>query len=121
VIETTKGFVFCGFTPAVWDSRGFQADSSEKTFVFTVKDPRGSEGRRFVLANPANAIWCNSPIGRTFGTRHDIWLGTPMPSRSVYKKVGTTFKNDTGIDSRQVLTSGHKFMVKEIEVFAIAL
>jgi hypothetical protein len=59
VIETTKGFVFGGFTPVAWDSSdGYRADNSQKIFLFTVKNPRGSDGRKFVMASSANAIRC---------------------------------------------------------------
>jgi hypothetical protein len=61
VIETTKGFVFGGFTPVAWaSSKSWESDSSRKTFVFTVKNPRGSEGRKFVMAGTAHAIYCGS-------------------------------------------------------------
>jgi hypothetical protein len=60
VIETTESFIFRGFATVGWDSGScYKADTSQRSF-FAVKNPRGSEGRKCVLANSANAIYCNA-------------------------------------------------------------
>jgi hypothetical protein len=121
VIETTKGFVFGGFTPVAWDSSGgFKADSSRKSFLFTVKNPRGSDGRKFVMASSANAIYCNSSYGPTFGGGQDIYVANGCnENSSSFTNLGNTFTNDTGIHGQQVFTGEVHFIVKEIEVFLI--
>jgi hypothetical protein len=121
VIETTKGFVFGGFTPIAWDSScSYRSDSSQKSFLFTVKNPRGSEGRKFVMASSANAIYCNSGYGPTFGGGHDIYVANGCNGNaSGYTSLGNSFTNDTGIHCQQVFTGEYNFTVKEIEVFAI--
>jgi hypothetical protein len=121
VIETTKGFVFGGFTPIAWDSySGYKADSSQSSFLFTVKNPRGSEGRKFALASSANAIYCNSYYGPTFGYNHDIYIANGCNGNaSSYTILGSAFTNDTGINGQQVFTGEQYFTVKEIEIFLI--
>jgi hypothetical protein len=121
IIETTKGFVFGGFTPVVWDSsNSYKADNTRRTFVFTAKNPRGSEGRKFLLANPTYAIYCGSGCGPTFGNGHDIVVGNACNANSGSStKLGTAFTNDTGVDDTQVLAGERFFMVKEIEAFLI--
>jgi hypothetical protein len=121
VIETTKGFVFGGFTPVGWDSSGnYKADNSQKSFLFTVKNPRGSEGRKFVMANSANAILCDRTSGPTFGNGNDIHVANGCNGNtSSYTCLGNAFRNDTGINSNQVFTGEQSFTVKEIEVFLI--
>jgi hypothetical protein len=121
VIETTKGFVFGGFTPVAWDSSsGYKADSSQKSFLFTVKNPRGSDGRKFVMASSANAIRCYSSFGPTFGNNYDIYVANGCnENTSSYTNLGSAFTNDTGIDGSQVFTGEYNFTVKEIEVFLI--
>jgi hypothetical protein len=123
VIETTKGFVFGGFTPvALASNKSWESDSSRKTFLFTVKNPRGSEGRKFVMAGTANAIYCDSGYGPLFGAGHNIYVVDGCNANSTsYTNLGTTFTNDTGIDGKQVFTGEYNFTVKEVEVFAIDL
>jgi hypothetical protein len=121
VIETTKGFVFGGFTPLAWDSTAsYKADSSRKTFLFTVKNSRGSEGRKFVLTNPENAIYGNGEYGPTFGCGHDIHVANGCNGNAnSYTNLGRSFTNDTGIDGKEVLIGAYNFTVKEIEDFAV--
>jgi hypothetical protein len=121
VIETTKGFVFGGFTPVAWDSsNSYKPDSSQKSFLFTVKNPRGSEGRKFVMASTAEAIYCGSSYGPTFGGGHDIHVANGCNGNtSSYTSLGNAFTNDTGINGQQVFTGETNFTVKEIEVFLV--
>jgi hypothetical protein len=121
LIETTKGYIFGGFTPIAWDSSGsVKADSSEKSFLFTVKNPRGNEIRQFRLTNPSRAIRCHSSYGPVFGSNWDICVyGGCNANAENYTNLGGAYANDTELDSRQVFTGEYNFTVKEIEVFAI--
>jgi hypothetical protein len=50
VILNTKGNIFGGFTPMRWDSSNcLKADDSQKSFLFTLKNPHNIPARRFVL------------------------------------------------------------------------
>jgi hypothetical protein len=119
IIETTKDFIFGGFTPLAWDSSGsYKLDRNEATFLFTAT--KTSEGRRFLLSNPALAIYCHSDYGPTFGGGHDIYVASACATNpNSYTNFGNSFTNDTGINGKEVLTGEHCFIVKEIEVFAI--
>jgi hypothetical protein len=67
LIETTKGFIFGGFTLIAWESSAStigKLDSSRKSFLFTLKNPRDSEPRKFMLLSGNNAIYCNPSYGR---------------------------------------------------------
>jgi hypothetical protein len=121
LIETTKGFIFGGFTPIPWDSSsGYKSDNSRKSFLCTLKNPSNISPRKFELSNASNAIWSGSGYGPIFGNGHDICLyGDFTINTNNYTNVGTGYVNDTGIDGRQVLTGEYNFAVKEIEVFAI--
>jgi hypothetical protein len=123
VIETTKGFIFGGFTPVAWDSSSSQkSDSTRKTFLFTVKNPRGSEERKFVMKSSENAIYCPNSYGPTFGGGHDIYVANGCNGNtSSSTNLGSTFNNDTGIHSQHVFTGESTFTVKEIEVFEITV
>jgi hypothetical protein len=63
VILDTKGNIFGGFTPVEWDSSyDLKADDSQKSFVFTLKNPHNIPARRFALKaeKKHHAIMCNS-------------------------------------------------------------
>jgi hypothetical protein len=121
LIETTKGFIFGGFTPIPWDSsNNYKSDSSQKSFIFTLKNAHNISPRTFKLSNASYAIYCGSAYGPTFGNGHDIRLYDHFTgSTQNWTNVGTGYVNDTGIDGKQVLTGEYYFAVKEIEVLAI--
>jgi hypothetical protein len=121
VIETTKGWVFGGFTPVAWDSSGgHKDDSSRKSFLFTVKNPRGSDGRKFMMASSAYAIACVGSYGPTFGNGYDLHIADACnQNTNCYTNFGNAFMNDSGINGQQVFVGEYTFTVKEIEVFAV--
>jgi hypothetical protein len=122
LIETTKGFVFCGFTPVAWETSGgtYKPDSTQTSFLFTVKNPQGTEGRKFPLASSSNAIRCQSDYGPVFGSNYDLKVVDGCnTSTGNYTNLGGAYRNDTGLDGKQVFTGEYNFSVKEIEVFAI--
>jgi hypothetical protein len=122
LIETTKGYQFGGFTPVVWDSSNTaKADNSQKSFIFTLKNPRGSDGRKFALAEPSKAIYCGAGYGPIFGV-NDIYVYDNCASNnSSFGRVEIAYANDTEIAAREIFVDGCNFTVKEIEVFSIAV
>jgi hypothetical protein len=121
IILTTNGFVFGGFTPIAWDSSGtWKADDSQKSFLFSVKNPSNREFDRFHLVNSMCTIFCRTQYGPAFGRNHDLYVADGCNANSnSYANIGVTYQNHTGIHGEQVLTNGPNFMVKEIEVFRI--
>jgi hypothetical protein len=124
LIETTKGFIFGGFTPLVWDSatNGYKSDNSQKSFVFTLKNAGNIEPRTFKLSNGSNAIRCYPDRGPTFGGGHDFQVADNCtPNTSSCTNLGAGYVNDTGISGTADFTGEQYFTVKEIEVFTITL
>jgi hypothetical protein len=124
LIETTTGFVFGGFTPLVWDSTttDYKSDSSQKSFLFTLKNARNIEPRKFRVSNGSYAIYCNSDRGPSFGNNHDIYVADNCNANTCsYTNLGAAYVNDTGITGKAVFTGEYNFTVKEIEVFVITL
>jgi hypothetical protein len=121
VIETTKGYIFGGFTPVAWDSsNSYKSDSSEQSFLFTVKNPRGSEFRKFCLKDSSKAIHCHSSNGPLFGSNRDLAVYDDCTgSKGGYTSLGGAYINDTGIKNDEVFTGECYYSVKEIEVFTI--
>jgi hypothetical protein len=121
VIESTKGFIFGGFTPIAWDSSGSsKADSSRESFLFTLKNPRGSEAHKFGMAGSESAIYCNASYGPRFGSNCDISVHDACNiNTNNYTNLGGGYRNDTGITGQEVFTGEYNYTVKEIEVFTV--
>jgi hypothetical protein len=125
LIETTKGFIFGGFTPIAWESSAnsvYKSDSSGKSFLFSLENSRNSAPRKFMLLSGKNAICCNSSSGPVFAGNDDMIVQDSCnTSTSNYTNLGGSYVNDTGIDGMLVFTGEQYFTVKEIEVFTISL
>jgi hypothetical protein len=123
IILTTKNFIFGGFTPIAWDSSGsYKADSSQQSFLFSIKDSRNSAPRSFPLANSSKAIYCHSLYGPTFGSGHDLLVYDGCSENTTsYTSLGSAYRNDTGLNGNQVFTGEYNFQVKEIEIFSVTL
>jgi hypothetical protein len=117
----TNGNVFGGFTPVTWDSSDlFKADDSQRSFLFTLKNPHNIPARRFALKaeKKGRAILCVSRWGPRFGD--DIAVSDNCNANtSSCTWHGDAYANDTGLDGTKVFTGSFKFRVKEIEVFEI--
>jgi hypothetical protein len=103
VILTPKDFIFGGFTPIAWDSNGsYKADSSQQSFVLSVKDSRNTDPRSFPLVKTSHAIYCHSSYGPTFGGGHDIYVADGCnETRNSYTSLGHSYRNDTGFGANQ--------------------
>jgi hypothetical protein len=133
VIFDTRGNIFGGFTPLKWESRVWNgniwdenntimADDSQKSFVFTLKNPHSYPARKFALKAEEKqpAIKCDSEWGPFFlgGFGVSDNCNTNTASRAFI--FGMCYTNDTGLDEETFLTGTRDFQVKEIEVFEIA-
>jgi hypothetical protein len=131
VIFDPKANIFGGFTPVKWESRvwngrsgyadnGYNEDDSQKSFLFTLKNPHDIPARRFALKaeEKDRAIWCDSRWGPCFGGCITVSDSCNANTRSC-TCLGSTYTNDTGLDGAVVFTGSWHFQVKEIEVFEI--
>jgi hypothetical protein len=125
LIEMMKGFIFGGFTLIAWESASSsigKPDSSGKSFLFSLKNPRNSEPRKFMLKSGNNAIYCYSSCGPCFAGGGDFAVYDNFNIATHYfTSLGNSYVNDTGIDEKLVFTGEYNFTVKEIEVFTISL
>jgi hypothetical protein len=121
VILDTNGNIFGGFTPVEWESHGsYTADPSQKSFLFTWKNPHNCPARRFALKAKEKelAIWCDIEKGPSICDTvvSDACNANTDSSTSSF---GSHYINDTGLDGTTFFTAGEHFQVKEIEVFEI--
>jgi hypothetical protein len=122
IIESTRGYVFGGFTPIAWDSgkTRYKSDGSGKSFLYTIKNPRGTGFRKFSLTNSSKAIYCLSSHGPVFGSNCDIAVTDGSNANATsHTHLGGAYANDTGYNDRQVFTGEYNFTAKEIEVFTL--
>jgi hypothetical protein len=123
LIQDTGGSIFGGFTPIAWESPSSgscRADPSTRSFVFTLKNPRGTDPMKFSLANAQYAIYCHSGYGPVFGNGHDIYVANNSDANAAsYTNLGSGYTNYTGVDGRTVFTGAHNFRAKAVEVFEI--
>jgi hypothetical protein len=122
VILDTKGNIFGGFTPLEWESHTsmfWKADESQKSFLYTLKNPHIISARRFVLK--AEEIWrgieCYSHDGPSFGSdfgvsdncnaNNDSWTAltaltptTPDCTRRSFSRVRGNSKSKKSKSSR---------------------
>jgi hypothetical protein len=136
LILDTDGNVFGGFTPVEWESRMYERlifypglesvnlnncwknDNSLRSFLFTLRNPRGVPPRKFVLRKEwkQKAIFCSSPQCCTFGG--DIAICTNCnTSNESCTQIGNYYQS-SGTDLKH-FTGAYNFRVKEIEIFEI--
>jgi hypothetical protein len=127
LILTATGCIFGGFTSVPWDSTNRQRpDGKPTSFLFTVKDARGSPPSTFPFPpNSPNAgrayepirspIQCHGSCGPTFGPQ-DLYVADNCDINSSSCSGNGLYRNTEG-----VFTGERSFLVKEIEVLSISL
>jgi hypothetical protein len=121
VILDTDGNTFGGFTPLEWDSSNrYKADPSQKSFLFTLKNPHNLAARKFAsrVETKDKAIYSHSDFGPHFC---DLYVSGNCNTDTVSWtcRFGTSYTNDTGLDGSTFFTGSKYFQVTEIEVFKI--
>jgi hypothetical protein len=130
LIEDTDGNTFGGFTPLEWESRvhngwegqrdnRFKGDDSERTFIFTLKNPHNIPARKFRLKpeQKHRAIFPWIERGPHFW---DIAIyDNCNRNTSNNIELDDSYINDTGVNKYDVMTGSRYFRVKEIEVFEL--
>jgi hypothetical protein len=123
IILDTDGNIFGGFTPLPWSSRSESLrDDSNKSFLFSVKNPHNIHPIRFQLSSTYSyAIKCSPDYGPMFGG-NDLIIhnNCNVDSKNSTEGFGTNYKNDSPIEYSSTFFTGQpKFTVQEIEVFEI--
>jgi hypothetical protein len=141
VILDTEGNIFGGFTPLKWESRRWdgklrrrnncmKADDSQKSFIFTLKNPHNVQAKKFALKTERKweAIFCDSQHGPYFGgyPSFGLWDWNDIcvcddcnANTGSFTSFGISYINDTGLDGKTFFTGSEHFKVQEIEIFEI--
>jgi hypothetical protein len=104
------------------ESNAVKADDSQKSFVFTLKNPHNIPAKRFALNAEMKwrAIVCNSRCGPDFcniGVSDNC--NTNTNSCACFNGFIDSYINDTGLNGKTIFADLKNFQVKEIEVFEI--
>lgn len=123
IITSSEGYVFGGYAAQPWlQSSSWVRDASNKSFIFSLKNPRDGQPTKFDL-NPSkntNAIYSHSSYGPTFGGGHDINCADDSNSNNTsYFNFPYSYDvNTSGLDAK-TFTGNANFTTKEIEVFQV--
>jgi hypothetical protein len=129
IIETTKGFIFGGYTPCEWDSSGsWKSDNSMKRFIFTLKNPHNIPARKFSLKPQrkdyavlmhANSILIWFGYSGAVGILSDCNTNDTNHRKGFATSSDCSYENDAGHDGRTLFIGESTFMVKELEIFEL--
>ena len=112
IVETTKGYIFGGYTELNWDSRsGSRTDNS--TFIFSFNNKE-----KYTAKNTNNSIYCGSSYGPYFGYigYPEIYFDQNLDLGGAYN----TSQNYTFLPEGKTIANGdNNWNIKEIEVHKI--
>jgi hypothetical protein len=126
--ETTKGFIYGGYTPLKWDSSGeYKRDDSGKSFIFTLKNPHNLPSQRFALKpdRKDHAIGCRvSDRLLYYGYNGCISIypgcnSNASSNNGGWNEQNATYENPTGIEGTKLFTGDTNYTLKELEVFEL--
>jgi hypothetical protein len=128
LVETTGGWIFGGYAHCKWPANHVEwaGDPSQKSFLFTLKNPHNIPARRFGMASTRQAYvlqmyTSGSPIV-WMGSSGAIALMTGCSASAVSHNRGfagtdSTFVNDSGHDGKTLFTGSETYTVKAVEIF----
>jgi hypothetical protein len=121
IVMDMNGYIFGGFTPIALDSsNATKQDSSNRSFLFTLKNPTGTNPMKFPMIPSKIAITCYANYGPYFGNSNDLYIADNCNQNlNNASNLGVNFTNNTGQPGHLFLTGANNFQVKEIEVFQI--
>ncbi|CAD8126866.1 unnamed protein product [Paramecium sonneborni] len=91
VFKSKSGNIFGAYSPCQWlqNKNSYVQDDTLSSFLFTQTH---NQFYPLIEANKANAIYSHSSYGPTFGSNHDLYIGTDFQSGS--SNIGGTYKVD---------------------------
>ena len=108
-IETTKGYIFGGYTELAWDQSGSEKKDNS-TFIFSFNNKQ-----KYTARNDNASIYCSSNEGPRFGCGYpEIYLNISLDKGQSWDSSQCTFTD------KRALTNGEDIWdVKELEVYQI--
>jgi hypothetical protein len=125
VVESTGGWIFGGYAHCKWpeNNNAWSGDPSQKSFLFTLKNPHNIPPRRFAMdsAKKDYVLYCYNTYLVWIGYNGAIGLMPGCNANSTSHNRGfqpdLTFVNDSGHDGTTLFTGSETYSVKEVEIF----
>jgi len=118
IIKSEHGNIFGGFTEKAWDSASRDV-IDPKAFIFSLVNKK-NKPFKVMCTNGANAIYCYSRFGPTFG-ESDICIFSDSNSNKLsYSDFGSSYKHPDYqyiTENKSILAGSNRFQTSEIEVF----
>jgi hypothetical protein len=97
-------------------------DSTQTSFLFSLKNPHTSEAKKFSMKSSSNAICCHSEHGPGFGSNHDICVHDRCnESTSNGTSLEGAYVNDTGINGKHVFTGERRMGINGLRPIAVLI
>ena len=115
------GFIFGGYTEAIWESLKEKYRTDPNAFVFSLTN-KENKPLKMNTTNAKRSIYCSSSLGPIFGDGHDIYIAdNANQTMNSYSILGDTYKHPEyfqGSDQVQTFLAGSfEFQLDEIEVY----
>lgn len=125
IARTDQNCVFGGYAHEPWDTtNGWRSASHCFLFrLFWNSQPDKAPVRATLATEPrANAMYCHSSYGPTFGNGHDWNVGTDMKGNASSVNVGSAYKLPEGETNVHFPSgdSGRSFHLAELEVWQVS-
>ena len=125
LIKSVGDCVFGGYSYVSWDSSsGYTESPNAFLFVFVSTGLGTTPFRGSIFQNSGHAIFAHSGYGPTFGSGHDLFIGSNSNSNAdSYINWGGTYELPGGYThggNGRTWICGYRFQTTEIEVFALA-
>src|SRR3990167_3760471 len=117
VLVKVGSYIFGGYNTACWNSASNNYFNAPGSFLFTLVNPYGDPPTLFSCKTLANAVYCNTGYGPTFGSGHDLCIhNSARSNNSSYCALGSGY-NDTIGRGANTFTGARNFTVTDYEVF----
>ena len=123
VVQTTKGYVFGGYTSVAWDSTScFKADPN--AFLFSLLNQRATPLLMPAMADDKCSIYCNFAYCPTFGASNSIHIANNSNTTTEsYSNLGKSFHFKLfeygSNEALSFLAGSRNFQTTEVEVFQL--
>lgn len=120
IIQSTKNYLFGGYTSVPWTSLGNYAVDSN-AFLFTLTNPFNNPPTKYPIAgfNTQAAVYHHNAYGPTFGNNYDLHVCSNSNSiNSSYTNFPSTYMDTTG-QGNNTFTGSPNFMTTDIEIFKL--
>lgn len=120
VIKSTNGYVFGGYTAALWNDKSSSVGSDSNAFIFSLVNQH-SHPLRMRVSDGNKAIYRDATKGPIFGdgVNCDIRISDQCDVNSNSSSLGRQYKLEGIFSSNESISETVSFIVQDLEVFQV--